>query len=251
MNKIDLRQKADLSKAPAHFRKLVEQERTVKAAAEKAGIHPNSFSSMLTGKVTITEESNRKVLAALGPPQDETPMDQASQSERQQPALPPLEPWDGKKVSIRMLGKNGKTKTLKNIPEPLAKLIEKNGGSRPRTCQAMGYKSATAINCLLNGEVAFSELYQRKVHAALHGVIPAEKESVAAPDMFSLGLAIVLLNLSQFERIEAIAEILNGKQLFRKATKVGWIVIYRFQNRSNNEKFKKLALRDAQEIVCP
>lgn len=250
MTKVDLRQKTDYSKAPDHFRKLVEQEGTSKAAAKRAGIHPNTFSSVMTGNKPATAGNDKRVHDALaGKQPEERAVAQPAQD--QQPALPPMEPWDGKKVSVKMIGKNGEPKTLKGIPEPLAKLIEMNGGSRGRTATAMGYGSSTAIDPLLKGETAFSEHYQLKVHAGLHGVAPQLKQSVAAPDMFQLGLAIVLLNLSQFERVEEIAEILNGKQLFRKATKVGWIVIYKFTTRTANEKFKRLALRDAQEIVCP
>jgi len=90
------------------------------------------------------------------------------------------------------------------------------------------------------------------VWSAMHGVTAAPSHSTMGQDYdkYTLGLAICLFSAPAFDRINDIADILNGRLVFKKSTKSGWLVIYKL-GKEDLHKFKKLALRDANEIVCP
>jgi len=57
--------------------------------------------------------------------------------------------------------------------------------------------------------------------------------------------------LADYERLEDMATILSGTLVTKMSAGNVWIVIYKFSSRDKQEKFAKLARRDAKKIVCP
>lgn len=180
----------------------------------------------------------------------------AGRPEAKHQELPALTPWNGKKVPAKVLPKGGGAAvTIKNVPEPIAKLLAKFGGSRLKAAQAMGYSTASGLSEMITGDKKFNEKYQNAVHAAMHGVSPRAVEAAAQgvdEDEYTLGIAIVFMPAASFDRINEIATgILGAKLSFKKNTKQGWLMIYKFPVRDKMRQFKFLAGKDANQIVCP
>lgn len=168
------------------------------------------------------------------------------------PPIPEFVPWDGKSkgtLEIQGFGQN-KGRKVKGVPQPLLDLVAKNGGIVANASRALGM-SSTSLQNWFKPAFTFTELKQRKVHAAIHGQIPPSGPSMGEEfDKYTLGIAICMLKGASFDHIAGLAEVLMAQMVFRKNTAKGWIIIYRMAD-EDLPKFKRLALRDAEEIVCP
>lgn len=165
------------------------------------------------------------------------------------PQVPEFVPWDGKTVSYTMKPKPGgkKGRTVK-LPEPFAKLLEKHG-NLSAMAHSMGHTSG-ALTAMVDDPTKFVERWQRKVHAALHG-LSSTPEAASDYDTYKLDLAIVMLKGGQnFDRVNELADALGGILAWKKNTKDGWMLIYSMRAETA-AKFKRLAGRDASEIACP
>lgn len=166
------------------------------------------------------------------------------------PDLPEFAPWDRKTFGeIAILRGGKKVRTQKKVPMPIVALFNKMG-SMADAGRAIGYSPGWLQNFIDNKREMNLKL-QNKIHAAMHGQVPSSGEGVGEQfDEYRLDMAIVLTKAQNYDRIADMAEILNGKLLFKKSTTAGWIFIYSIKG-DDARRFKKLAMRDAQEIVCP
>lgn len=168
------------------------------------------------------------------------------------PQIPEFVLWDGKSKGVLDVQPRGKAKgrKIRGVPQPIIDLVAKFEGNSAAASRAMGMAPTSLLNWFIDG-FTFTELKQRRVHAAMHGVPLSGANSMGEHyDKYELGLAICMMKGANFERIAEIADILNAKIIFKKNTVKGWIIIYRMAD-EDLPKFKRLALRDAEEIVCP
>lgn len=159
--------------------------------------------------------------------------------------------WDGKSKGNFKTRAHGKSpsRTIKNVPQPILDLLAKHGGVVQRASSAAGITGNTIFKWMEG--MAFTEDRQRVIHNAMHGKPTGMTNTMGEDyDKYTLGIAICMLKGSSFDRINDIADILNGKLIFRKNTKEGWIIMYKLAI-DDLAKFKKLAMRDANEIICP
>lgn len=247
----------DLSNAPPLLKRLIEQEGGIKQAATKLGMHNNYVGKISSGRREMSAPLQEKLAAMFGGKADAPRVVTGADAEPPvfvspiKPSRKPVDPWDGKKVNIKVPLKEGKFKTLKNVPEPLAKLIMLHGGNRSEAGRSMGYNGAGSIGGVIEGTVKYSPNLHAKVTAALNGEAPPSKDDSGDDfDKYTLGLAICIVQLNKYEGLELVAEVLNGLLVFRKSTKVGYIVIYKL-DKTKLQAFKKLGRRDADSIVCP
>lgn len=203
------------------------------------------LNKMMNGKAEIPPAMLIKIKADLG-----VSLISAPEQAAPVPDGPAFVPWDGKTKATLQLSASGKnpSRKIKNVPQPIIDLATR-AGSLTGAAKMIGSAIGTVIG-LAEGKIAFSDKYQRKVHAAMHGLNPPATSMGEEFDKYSLGIAICLIKGANFDRIADVAEILMAKVVFRKSTGAGWIIIYRMAD-EDLPKFKKLALRDAQEIVCP
>lgn len=223
-----------------------------KARATKAlGTSDGSFYAVLSGRREMPPEWIIKAKVAMGQSLIAETVREPSQGVSTA-QMPEFVPWDGKSkgtVKTRAHGK-AKPRVIKNVPQPLVDLFNKHEGNVSGAARAIGMTGG-ALFLWMDGTRPFKEENQRKVHAAMHGMPASNDISLGEQfDKYTLGLAIILLKGANFDRIADIADILNGRMVFRKNTTTGWILIYKMAT-EDLPKFKKLALRDASEIVCP
>lgn len=169
------------------------------------------------------------------------------------PVAPPFVPWDGKAVGIMAIaGKGGKKgRTVKNVPQPLIDFVQNVAGGSITTAVKMLGSSFGTLIAMIEKPKMFTPKWQERIHLAKHGIATGGSSMSEDFDKYTLGLAIVMINGStNFDRVQEIADILNGRLVFRKNTKGGWLIIYRMAT-EDLPRFKKLALRDANEVVCP
>lgn len=167
------------------------------------------------------------------------------------PEGPEFVAWDGKSkgtLTLVMSGKNPGRK-IKGVPQPLLDAISKCGGSISGLAKAMQSAVGT-VTSLAEGKIPFSEKYQRKAFAAMHGTLPTSAPEEALPDTFKLNMAMVITKAANYDRIADVAEILNGVLIFRLQLPAGWLFIYSMA-KADLPKFKRLAMRDAVRIACP
>lgn len=162
--------------------------------------------------------------------------------------------WDGKAKGTFKTRAHGKSKgrTIKNVPQPIIDLLNKHDGIIQRASTAAGITGNTMFKWMEG--LAFTEDRQRVIYNAMHGK-PTGMAGMTNTmgedfDKYSMGIAICMLKGSAFDHVNSIAEILNGRLIFRKNTKEGWIIMYKLAI-DDLAKFKKLAMRDANEIICP
>lgn len=244
-------QKPPPSSCPPLLAQLVEQEGGMIAAAKKTGVHCDGLRKIANGERELTLAMETKLKAALnGPVRVAGPALNA----KPEPELPKMKLWDGKRADVIVAAKSGKTEKYKKVPVPLVNLLKKFGGSRIRAAEAMGFNSVATVTNVLRGEAQFGERLQEKVHRAMHGLPPASSNNDAftAQDTFSRGIAICVISIVQYERLEDLAEVMGGTVVFKKSYgATGWIVIYAMSSRDKLQTFKRLAARDAKDIVCP
>jgi hypothetical protein len=230
----------------------------VQPLADAAHMGSNNLRLIRDGERPLTERVRAKLAAYAN--QHKLEIETASvtavvadQARAPQPALPALVPWDGKSfVAVEVQAKMGeKPKKFKKCPAPLAEALNAVGGSRLKLAKALGFTHATPISDVLNGVKSFDVKMQTKLHRLRHGLSPSTDEP-AAQDDFKLGIAICLTALNTYERLEEIAEVLQGARIVRRGTgTAGWLVIWRFPTNEKTMTFKRLAHRDAKEIICP
>lgn len=232
---------------PPLLAELIRLKGTKKAAIELLGTSDGTFYAVLSGAREMSPEWIFKIKAALG-----QPLLGDQDGEPPAPPIPPFVPWDGTIVTYTMKPKAGVKKgRMVKAPSPLAKLLEKYEGNVSQAARSMGHTSGAIHAILLDPKKKYTEQWQRKVHNALHGAAPQMMQSMGENfDKFTLGIAIVMMGAGSFDRIQEIADILNGHLVFKKNTKGGWLMIYKM-GVVDLQKFKRLAMRDANEIVCP
>jgi hypothetical protein len=215
----------------------------LKALIEKLGTKVNALRAIGVSKEVFTRVVNGG---------EKMPSDWLEKIERAmkgEQAGPQFVPWDGTKRTVSIPARTGrKGKSFKNVPSPLAELLEKHDGN----ISAAGRAAATTSNTILamvQGDTEFNEKRQRMIFEGLHGV-PATVSEDGGPDRYSLQMAIVQVASKNYDRVYDVAELLNGRMIFRTSTPVGWLVIFRIKG-DDARKFKKLVARDCSRVVCP
>lgn len=235
-------------KCPPLLAQLIEFTGTKKQAIRVLGTSDGTFYPVINGSKEMPPAWIIKAKAAMGQPV----IGPAAPAESDAPDVPPFALWDGKASdTIDIAGRGGqKGRKVKNVPEPLARLFAKGGGNMTTTSRMVSSSPNTVLK-LMEDPKGFTERWQRKVHDALHNVAPAFSASMGIDaDKFTLDLAIVTTKGVNFDRINDIADLLNARLIFRKNTGAGWLLIYKMAT-PDLPKFKKIAMRDATEIVCP
>lgn len=235
---------------PPVLAELIRFKGSKASAIRSLGTSDGPFYLVLGGKRDIPPAWIIRAKTAMGQSVIE-PTGTAPELEASAPQAPPFVPWDRKtKITVSLFPKPGhkKGRSIK-VPEPLGRLINMHENMN-QVAMSMGHTPG-ALTAMLENHDKFSDKWQRKVHRALHGLPPENAPSMGEEfDKYSLGIAICMVKGANFARISEIAEILMAKMVFRKNTKGGWIIIYRMAD-EDLPKFKRLALRDAEEIVCP
>lgn len=238
---------------PPMLAELIQKMGAKKPVIRLLGTSDGTFYPVLSGAVQMPPAWIVKIKAALGQSLFPTSEDMGGEEHPQEqdaPQVPQFVPWDGKRVTAMVNSHPGKPqRAIKNVPEPLAKLLDKHGGSISAAARAMGYSSG-GLAPTIEGKAEFTDKRQRKAHDALYGAAPAFSAQNEEPDKFTLGQAIVLTKAVGFDRVQEIADILSGRLIFKMNTSAGWLLIYKM-GIDDLPKFKKIAMRDAQRIVCP
>lgn len=236
-------------KCPPILKALIEQEGGYAQAAKKIGTYKDAIRKTATGTKEMTEALKEKILAAL-PPQPSSAPFGAPKVAVERKEYPP---WDGKTRAAKAHGVGGKSLTLKKIPVPMADLLDKHHGNRAHACRAAGYSSSTPYVTVQEKLSTYTPKMHSRFMAALAGEAPpSEAMATHALDKYITNLAVCMLNLADYEAVEEIAEIFNGELVCRMPLSGSlWMAIFRMSNREKLEKFKRVARRDAKEIVCP
>lgn len=163
----------------------------------------------------------------------------------------PFVPWDGAVHAVTFPAARGQKKRVaKKCPVPIYELLSKHGMNISAACRDLGV-STGSLNPIIWATKPFADKLQRRVHAALHGTPEgAGVDDTDEPDRYTLDLAFVQLKATNYDRVNEVAELLNGRRVFRLHTPAGWLLVYRFKA-EDARKFKRIALRDCQKIVCP
>lgn len=247
----------DLTDAPPILAALVKQQGNFKRISEKVNYSVGILRQMARGERPLPPELEIKMKALLAADGGEVKDEAASSS-----ALLPITAWDGKRRDAKLRPIKGKPTILKKIPAPLADLVDKltkNKGepvSQMDVARAIGMSGFNSIATHSKKDAAYNKNLHNKVIAALRGdVLPGSAAEVAGNsggvDTFKLRIAIVFTNAANYDRIAEIADVIGGRRSFRRNTKTALIVIYSFKSAGKTGQFKRLALRDATEIVCP
>ena len=243
--------RVNLDNCPPNLRILYERYGTAASIAKATGISKYTIRDIAGGHKPMSEKFSAKIEEFLAKPNGAAVPPELPPIVATFPVLGAIPEWDGKRRSSKYKGTGGNIKTEKNLPGPVADLLEKNNASKLKTAQALGYSGWSGVTTV----IADNDKYRRKLHEkvikALRGEVPTASAPVTEPDEYKLGLAIVLMSLSDYERIDEMAAIIGGHRVFRRNTKAGWLVIFRFPHKEKTQQFKRLAVRDASEIVCP
>lgn len=240
-------------KCPPILAELIRFKGTKAAAWKELGTSEGTFYKVINGgempAAWIVRAKTAMGQSVIGAPAA-APIAPAAPA----PDIPEFVPWDGKTKGVVITKAWGKAaaRKIKNVPQPLVDLVAKADGIVSAAAKMLGMTGG-ALFTWLEGVREFTLERQKRVHAALHGLPPMGGSSNSMGeefDRYTLGIAICMMKGAAFDRIAEIAEILMAKMVFRKNTKGGWIIIYRMAD-EDLPKFKRLAQRDAEEIVCP
>lgn len=221
-------------------------------AIKVLGTSDGGFYAVISGKNNMPPAWIVRAKAAMGQSVIGAPQEQEAATEADAPQVPEFVPWDGKVTTVKTKGAPGAPfTTRKGVAVPIAMLVERCGGAIGGAAKLAGHTAGWLLPLIEDPKNKFKEKPQKEIHNALHGIAPAFRASMGEDfDKYTLGLAIVMAGAANFDRIKDIADILNGRLVFKKSTKAGWLIIYKMAT-DDLAKFKRLALRDAHEIVCP
>lgn len=238
-------------KCPPLLAELIQLKGEKKLAAEAIGVKPSGlFYEIIAGRKPAPSSWEPRIKAALG----HSVIGHNVEEPTQAPAsnIPEFVPWDGKTlVTVQMNGKSGGAGRKLKLPPTVAALVQMHSMSRSAAALSTGHTSGWLEPILVDPKKKFNEKAQRSVHNALHGVKPPLSHALGEDyDKYQLGMAIILTKGANFDRIHELAEFVSGRLIFKKNTSGGWLLIYRMAT-EDLPKFKRLAMRDASEIVCP
>ncbi len=240
---------------PPDLFKMIETEGSFVKAAKAAGMGANTIASIAKGKLDVSPVVQRRIDAYHAKHGGPITADKPTLAEADEPPPVIIPKWDKKMETVKITKADGSKQTFK-MPALIARLFERHDNVKNEVGRALGYSGWNTVNDQIT-----KGKYEEKLHARAYcavnnypvpGVVSRSGGEMEIPDGFTLGIAICLVTLSEYERLEEIAEIFNGSLVFKMAAGVtGWIVIYRMSARDKLEKFKRLARRDAKRIVCP
>jgi hypothetical protein len=240
---------------PPVLHQLIKQEGSRVAVARKLKAGTNTINELVNGKKKLTDTMRLRIEAAL----KDAPHVGGDALPPKEAEPPPIvvPPWDKKMGTVKITKTDGSKQTFK-VPAPIALLFERHDNVKNEVGRALGYSGWNPVNDQITKGKYVEKLHAR-AYAALNGLpIPGVANrrngdgEQSIPDGFTLSIAICLVTLSEFERLEEIAEVLGGSMVFKmSAGATGWIVIYKMSARARLEQFKRLGRRDAKRIVCP
>jgi hypothetical protein len=247
----------DLAQAPPVLAALVNQQGNLKRLSEKLNYSVAILRQMTNGERPIPPDLEAKMQALLVADGGPVPNSDGSTS-----SPLPITTWDGTRRDATLRPIRGKPTILKKIPRPLADLVDKltkakgEPISQMDLARAVGLSGFNMVAAHAKKDAAYNKNLHTKVIAALRGdIMPGSAADVALTsggvDTFKLRLAIVFTNAANYDRVTEIADVIGGKRSFRRNTKTSLIVIYSFKSAGKCGQFKRLALRDATEIICP
>lgn len=247
----------DTTNAPPIMAALIAQQGNIKRISTKLHYSVAILRQMGRGERPIPADLEKQMEDLLKADGGKVPEKTAA------PATLPITDWDGKRRDMKVAGRKGeKPVTLKKMPGPLADLAEKlakDQGELPTKSdimRALGFANFSSVTSQSTDKKYPARLHE-KVIRALRGEVPlGSAEHIAAnaggADTFRLKIAITFAPPTNYDRLEEIAAIIGGQRSFRRQTKSsGLILIYRFKTAGKVGQFKRLALRDATEIICP
>ncbi len=230
------------------------QAGSIIALSEATGISTYAIQQAGKGIKPLDTKNQTKLDAYLnGEPMPQKSNTNPFEKPKEQPVTIPV--WDKKMETVKFLNKTtGKKENIK-MPALIAELFSRHGNVKNNVGRALGFSGYSGVDTALQNGKYESRLHAR-AYAAVNGLpLPTNghgKIEEDVRDAFTLGIAICLVALSDFERREEIAEIMGGALIFKRtAGNTGWWAIYRIAPKDKLEKFKRLASRDAKKIVCP
>ena len=232
---------------------IILAEGGMKQAARAIGVAASTIRGYATGKTIVKSDVQAKINSFL----KEHPSAAPTPAPEPEPA-PEIPDWNGKITNYVFKKGNGEKASFKKIPIELVELLKRHNHNLSAAAKSIGYSGWGPIWASVEKK-NYGDKFHRRVYSALHGLpLPngngrTAKEILAEqPDHFTLGLAICLVALSEYERLEDLAEVLGGHEVFKMtAGSAGWLVVYRIKDRDKLEKFKRLGRRDAKKIACP
>lgn len=239
---------------PPELYKIIEREGSIAAAGRATGLAKYTIAQVGKGVWKLSRKMRDKIDAYLehGPRAARTTTEKKPMTEAK-PEPVTIPPWDKKMVTHKYANKAGKKTTLK-LPALMAELFTRHDNVKNSVGRALGFSGYSGVETSLADGKYESKLHAR-AYCAVNGLpLPNGKSNSEddARDGWTLGLAICLVGMNEFEHVEEIAEIMGGALVFKMtAGNAGWWAIYRISHREKLEKFKRLASRDAKKIVCP
>jgi hypothetical protein len=242
---------------PPLLKELYNKVGSFKATYKALGTSDGTLYAVMSGGKEMPLAWITRAKAALGHSviglnaREQMAEHQAEDQPAQSP-MPEMIPWDKKTlVPVQLAARGGSKGRVVKVPPPVSDLLKKFDTNVTQAARSMGRTAGYLTALFEDPKAKFSDKMQRTIHAALHGAIPPSRFSMGEEyDKYLMGLAICFLKTDAFDRVHDIADILNGRLAFRKNTNSGWLLIYQMAT-EDLPKFKKLAMRDAQEIVCP
>jgi hypothetical protein len=237
--------------SPPDLYTLIEREGSIANAARASGIAKYTIAQVAKGTWPLRQKVKVKLDAYIAG----TPHTKMTAEPKPTPTPPPvIPPWDKKMETVKITKADGSKQSFK-MPSLIARLFEMHGNVKGAVAKSMGWSGWNPVN-----DAITAGKYEAKIHAraycAVNGLpIPNGKNTTdeyEKPDAFTLGLAICLVTLSDYEALEELAEVMGCVLVFKmSAGNAGWVVIYRNPHKDKLEKFKRLGKRDAKKIVCP
>ena len=220
-------------KCPPELKRLIEHFGSKEKAFREIHVDKGRMGRVVDGKEEMPADWPARVEKALGGG-DEGPK---------------FVPWDGTFATLQLKKRTGAPcRVYKNVPSMVIKLMEKFEGNVSAAARASGTTGNT-IQSMIEGKTTFDDRRQRIVFEGLFGV-PAGDAEAQGPDQYRKGIAICIVPSKNYDRVRDVAGLLKGKVFFKLSTPVGWLVIYELKP-MDARKFKVIAGRDCQKIVCP
>ena len=237
-------------KCPPLLRQLILQHGSRVGAAHASKTGTTTIARIADGTIEMSDAQRFRIEAALNSGPSPITTEKRTMAEVEKPPVV-IPPWNKKMGTYKFKNPKGKTVTLK-LPADLVQLVKISGNNLNGAARSIGFSGWNTVGNNLEGK--YAEKVHPRVYAALNGLpLPMNGHggAVGEEDHYTLGIAVCIISLADYERLEDMATILSGTLVTKMSAGNVWIVIYKFSSRDKQEKFAKLARRDAKKIVCP
>jgi|SRR5215469_435723 len=260
-NEMALKRKIDFSKctSPA-LQRVVEHEGGIRQAAAALKFDKSTIARWIHGgsmaaKFAVDIEAKAASYGNGSAHDEASPARVGGGLERTPPrSSESIPPWDGAKRTLKLPSVAGKKPvTFKNVPVPLADLIERHNGIRHSAGVALGFNTGSSINNILIGAAKYKAAFHERVVRALRGENPSSEEvHEDAMDNYKLNIAIITVSMQEIERMLDLGKAMGAHLEFKMSLgNPGWLLVFSQKDREKLAMFKRLGARDSKRFVCP